>query len=370
MFSKICRHEHGDHHCCCGGGGCGCHGNGEHHHEHEHSGTCGCGCGPKSEEAQNLEVPFILISLAALLASFGISYFKIHFPGFPLSDPAWIAVILCGIPLIKAGFTNLFVKRKITSSLLISVAILASLALQFFMTFSGGGNVESHHESYIFAAGEIAFLMALGEWLEDRTVKKAKAGIENLIKISPKKALRECDGKTEEIDVEALQIGDFVRVRPNDSIPADGEIVDGNSSVNQANMTGESLPIDKTVGDLVFAGTQNLTGSLLVKVSKKAEDTAIARLIRYVKNAEQKKAPIQRTADKWASKVVPAAIVLSILVFVFANFILDVGAKEAVIRGVTILVVFCPCAFALATPPAVASGIGNGGNNWILVKSC
>ncbi len=237
------------------------------------------------------------------------------------------------------------------------------------MTFSGGGNVESHHESYIFAAGEIAFLMALGEWLEDRTVKKAKAGIENLIKISPKKALRECDGKTEEIDVEALQIGDFVRVRPNDSIPADGEIVDGNSSVNQANMTGESLPIDKTVGDLVFAGTQNLTGSLLVKVSKKAEDTAIARLIRYVKNAEQKKAPIQRTADKWASKVVPAAIVLSILVFVFANFILDVGAKEAVIRGVTILVVFCPCAFALATPTAVAAGIGNAAKNGILVKS-
>ncbi len=111
MFSKICRHEHGDHHCCCGGGGCGCHGNGEHHHEHEHSGTCGCGCGPKSEEAQNLEVPFILISLAALLASFGISYFKIHFPGFPLSDPAWIAVFLCGIPLIIAGCTKLFVKR-------------------------------------------------------------------------------------------------------------------------------------------------------------------------------------------------------------------------------------------------------------------
>ncbi len=332
--------------------------------------TCSCCGGSKSARAMELALPFIFISLASIVASFGISHFGFNFPGFPLSDPAWVAVILCGVPIIREGFTNFFVKKKITSALLVSVAIFASLGLQFFITFSGVSGDMHGHDSYIFAAGEIAFLMALGEWLEDRTVKKARAGVENLIKITPKKALLVRDnGETEEVPVEQLRVGDRVRVRPSDSIPADGEVVEGASSVDQSSMTGESLPVDKAAGDAVFAGTQNLSGSLLIRVSKRSGDSAISRLIEYVKNAEQRKAPIQRTADKWAAKIVPAAIICAILVFLLSFFILDVGTKESVKRGVTILVVFCPCAFALATPTAIAAGIGNAARNGILIKS-
>ncbi len=335
--------------------------------EQNSSGNC---CGVSENNIfKDLEVPFMLVGLASLVASFGISHFEIDFPGFPLSDPSWLAVILCGIPILKGGFGSLFFSKKITSALLISLAIIASLCLQFFISFSGA-NIEVGHGSCIFAAGEISFLMALGEWLEDCTVRKARAGVENLIKISPKKALREHpDGTIEEVPVEQLEIGDLVRVRPSDPIPTDGTVVEGISPVDQSSMTGESVPVDKVAGDDVFAGTQNLSGSLLIRVSKRSEETTIARLIDYVKNAEQRKAPIQRTADKWASKIVPAAITFSVIVFLFARFVLNVDAMEAAIRGVTILVVFCPCAFALATPTAIAAGIGNAARNGILIKS-
>lgn len=331
--------------------------------------ACGC-CAAKEKAANRRERAFLAVSLASLIAGFAISRSELHFPGFPLTDPSWIAVVLCGAPILNAARRALFRDKKITSSLLISVAILAAIALQIFVSFGGNADGAHAHDSYIFAAGEIAFLMALGEMLEAWTVKKSRKGIESLMKLAPKLAERKtADGGTETVPAERLARGDVVFVRPNDMIPADGEIIAGESSVNQASLTGESVPVDKFVGDAVLAGTWNQSGALTIRVSKPNAENTISRLIRLVREAEAKKAPIQRIADRWAARIVPAAIVCAILVAAFARFVLETDFLTALIRGVTILVVFCPCAFALATPTAIAAGVGNAARRGILVKS-
>ena len=313
---------------------------------------------------------FLLISLVALIAGFAISKSGVHVPAFPLTDPSWLAVILCGAPIFRAAGTALVRERRITSSLLISSAIVATLALQFFSFFFGNASSAHTHDSYIFAAGEIAFLMALGEMIEEWTVKKSRKGIESLIALTPKLAHRKnAQGETETVPAETLRRGDVVFVRPDDMIPADGEIIDGESSVNQANLTGESVPADKGPGDTVFAGTWNRSGALTVRVTKANAENTISRLVRLVREAEEKKAPVQRIADRWAARIVPAAIICAIGVALFAHFVLGTDFQTALIRGVTILVVFCPCAFALATPTAVAAGVGNLARRGILVKS-
>lgn len=329
------------------------------------AGTC---CGG-TKRASSREGLYLWISFVALLASFLIAHFDVAFPGFPLSDPAWIAVVLCGLPILCGACDSLFRFRKITSALLISVGIFASLGLQFFMEF--GDVSETHcHGSYIFAAGEIAFLMALGEMLEKRTLRKTREGIEALVRISPKLATRikPC-GNTERVAVEALRPGDCIVVRSDEMIPADSVVVEGFSAVNQSSLTGESVPVDKGSGDSVLAGTWNLSGILKLRVTKFSVDTAIARLIRLVEEAESKKAPIQNIADRWAAKIVPAAMICSVLVFAVAFWFLGVGAESSLVRAVTILVVFCPCAFALATPTAIAAGIGNAARHGVLIKS-
>ncbi len=314
---------------------------------------------------------FLLISFVALIAGFAIAQSGVHVPAFPLTDPSWIAVVLCGAPIFHAAWTALVRERRITSSLLISSAIVATLALQFFSFFFGNADGGAHtHDSYIFAAGEISFLMALGEMIEEWTVKKSRKGIEALVALTPKLAHKKnANGEPETVPAETLHRGDIVFVRPDDMIPADGEIVEGSSSVNQANLTGESVPVDKGPGDEVFAGTWNRSGALTVRVTKANAENTISRLVRLVREAEEKKAPVQRIADRWAARIVPAAIVCAILVALFAHFALGTSFQTALIRGVTILVVFCPCAFALATPTAVAAGVGNLARRGILVKS-
>lgn len=331
----------------------------------------GNACCPSAQKKVLLSEGFVLIiSLASLVTGFALSKSTVHVPGFPLTDPSWIAVALCGFPIFRAAWNALLRERKITSSLLISIAILSAIALQVFAVFGGNADSAHTHDSYIFAAGEIAFLMALGEMIETYTVKKSGKGIEALITLAPKRAQRKtADGGTETVPAEELKRGDIVFVRPDDTIPADGVILDGESSVNQESLTGESIPVDKAPGDSVLAGTRNRSGALTVKVSKPNAESTLARLIRLVREAEAKKAPIQHIADRWASCVVPAAIFCSVLVALFAYFILDTNFLTALIRGVTILVVFCPCAFALATPTAIAAGVGNAARRGILVKS-
>ena len=212
----------------------------------------------------------------------------------------------------------------------------------------------------LFAAGEVAWIMALGALLEDWTVERAKKGLKNLIDLTPQKG-RIIDGNKEKIvSVDEIKIGDTLRILPGETVPVDGEIVMGNSSLDQSIMTGESLPIDKSVGDEVFCGTMNMFGSIDIKATSLGENSSLQKLIDLVKKSDENQAPTQRIADKWATWLVPIALIIAIGAWIIT------GEVE---RAVTVLVVFCPCALILATPTAIMAAIGQATKYGVLIKS-
>ena len=255
-------------------------------------------------------------------------------------NPAWGTVIISGIPMLLLAMTRLIREKWISSALLIAIAMVASLLI-----------------GEVFAAGEVAWIMALGALLEDWTVERAKKGLKNLIDLTPQIA-RLTNGDV--IPVSEVKLGDIIRVLPGENIPVDGEIIKGTSSIDQSVMTGESLPIDKTLGDEVFCGTTNMFGAIDIKATSLAEDSSLQKLIDLVKVADEKKAPTQRIADKWATWLVPVALIIAIAAW------LVTGNIE---RGVTVLVVFCPCALILATPTAIMAAIGQATKHGVLIKS-
>lgn len=264
-----------------------------------------------------------------------------------LIDPAWVTVILSGYPLLYLAITRLIYEKWISSALLISIAMIASIAIGEF-----------------FAAGEVAFIMAVGAILEDKTVERAKKGLKQLINLVPVQGRRlrpDIIGINEEmVSVEQIQRDDILRVLPGETIPVDGEIIAGNTSVDQSIMTGESLPIDKGEGDSVFSGTINCFGSIDIIATKVGEDSSLQKLIRLVEEAENSKAPMQRIADKWATWLVPIALAIAVITFIITG---------ELIRAVTILVVFCPCALALATPTSIMAAIGQATKHGVIIKS-
>ncbi|WP_407412805.1 heavy metal translocating P-type ATPase [Methanobrevibacter sp.] len=258
-------------------------------------------------------------------------------------NPAWGTVIISGIPMLLLAMTRLIREKWISSALLIAIAMVASLLI-----------------GEIFAAGEVAWIMALGALLEDWTVERAKKGLRNLINLTPQTGRRIINGTEEIIPVDEIKIGDTLRILPGESVPVDGEIINGTSSLDQSIMTGESLPIDKEVGDEVFCGTMNLYGAIDIKATSLGENSSLQKLINLVKAADEKQAPTQRIADKWATWLVPVALAIAIAAW------LVTGNIE---RGVTVLVVFCPCALILATPTAIMAAIGQATKYGVLIKS-
>jgi heavy metal translocating P-type ATPase len=258
-------------------------------------------------------------------------------------NPAWGTVIISGIPMLLLAMTRLIREKWISSALLIAIAMVASLLI-----------------GEIFAAGEVAWIMALGALLEDWTVERAKKGLRNLINLTPQTGRRIADGKEEVISVDEIKIGDTLRILPGESVPVDGEIISGTSSLDQSIMTGESLPIDKEVGDVVFCGTMNMYGAIDIRATSLGENSSLQKLIDLVKAADEKQASTQRIADKWATWLVPVALFIAIAAW------LVTGNIE---RGVTVLVVFCPCALILATPTAIMAAIGQATKYGVLIKS-
>ncbi len=302
-------------------------------------------------------VPMLWLSGLCLALSFVTEYIVPIAGGsftFPV-NPAWLSLFISGLPLAKSAISNVLAGR-IKSSLLITIAMIAAVYI---------GDV--------FAAGEVAFIMALGGWLEDRTVAKAKKGIESLLNLLPdlgRKLVRLDDGSLQEemLDAKDLHVGDIVRVFPGESFSADGVIIDGVTSVDQSIMTGESLPIDKSPGDTVFAGTINRFGSVDVEVRKAFSDSSLQKMIRLVEDAENNKAPTQRLVDKWAGWLVPLACVIAVITYVVIAY--GMGQSDvALVRAVTVLVVFCPCALALATPTTIMAAIGQATKQGVLIKS-
>ncbi len=281
------------------------------------------------------EIALLALSGAALLLSIaGVRPADI--------DPAWAAIVLCGIPILLEAFIGLVTAFDIKADVLVSLALVASVVI-------------GEH----FAAGEVAFIMQLGALLEDLTVARARAGIEKLVHLTPRTARRLRGGAEEIIPAEQVCVGDMLRVLPGEAIPVDGVITEGNTSVDQAVMTGESLPVDKGPGDAVSSGTVNQFGAFVMRAQKVGQDSSIQRMIRLVQSADAGKARIVGIADRWATWVVVVALAAAALTWLVTG---------QVIRAVTILVVFCPCALVLATPTAIMAAIGNATKHGALVR--
>ena len=279
------------------------------------------------------DIAFLVLGGVSLLFSF--------FGTFPV-DPAWLAILLCGIPILKEAAVGLVTRFDIKADVLVSLALIASVAI-----------------GEIFAAGEIAFIMQLGSLLEELTVARARAGIEKLVHLTPRTARRLTPDGEETVPAEAVAVGDVLRVLPGETIPVDGVVRSGQTAVNQAVMTGESLPVDKGPGDEVFSGTVNQFGAFEMEAAKVGEDSSIQRMIRLVQSADAGKAKIVGIADRWATWIVVIALTAAALTWLITG---------QVIRAVTILVVFCPCALVLATPTAIMAAIGNATRHSFLVR--
>lgn len=261
-------------------------------------------------------------------------------------DLAWVAVIVSGLPLLYLAIKRIIYNKgisKISSALLISIAMIAAIAI-----------------GDIFAAGEVAFIMALGEILEDLTTDRAKRGLKKLIDLAPVTGRVIVNGKEKTVDANDIKIGDIIRILPGEKIPVDGVVLNGSSSVDQSVMTGESLPVDKNEGDEVFCGTINRFGSIDISATAVGNDSSLQKLIKMVHDAEDKKAPMARIADKSASILVPVALLIAIITGI---------VTQDIVRAVTILVVFCPCALVLATPTAIMAAIGQATKHGVIIKS-
>lgn len=287
---------------------------------------------------------FLLLDLVPhLIEEFG--GMPMHLNVLPFA-PAWITVLISGIPLLYLAVWRIIYNpgiSKISSALLITIAMFAAIAI-----------------GDLFAAGEVAFIMAIGAILEEMTTNRAKKGLKNLIRLAPTQGRRLKDGKEEMIPAEEIRHGDVLRILPGETIPVDGKILTGETSVDQSVVTGESLPVDKEVGEDVFCGTINCFGAIDITATKVGEDSSLQKLIRMVQDAENKQAPMQRIADKAASWLVPVALLIAIGAYI---------GTGNIVTAVTVLVVFCPCALVLATPTAIMAAIGQATKHGVIIKS-
>ena len=287
-------------------------------------------------------IPMTVVGGVFLVLSFVLPRVGVNLP----VDPAWVAVIVSGVPLLYLAVWRIIYNpgiSKISSALLITVAMIAAIII-----------------GDLFAAGEVAFIMALGAILEDMTTNRAKKGLKQLISLAPTEGRRLTDEGEELIPAAEIRREDILRVLPGETVPVDGIIVVGETSVDQSVMTGESLPVDKTVGDEVFCGTVNRFGAIDIRATKVGEDSSLQKLIRLVREAEDKKAPMARIADKFASWLVPVAMLIAIVTGL---------VTWDITRAVTVLVVFCPCALVLATPTAIMAAFGPATKHGVIIKS-
>ena len=286
--------------------------------------------------------------ITAVFAGISIISLVLSLSGFPGRtvlpfDIAWAAIILCGVPILTGAVKGLIWEHDVKADVLVAMALVASVTA----------------EEY-FAAGEVALIMQIGSLLEDYTSEKANESIGKLIRLSPQKGHVVREGKVFEVSPSELQAGDTVRVLAGETVPVDGKILDGETTIDQSVMTGESIPVDKKTGDTVRSGTINRFGTFTMRVEKRSEDSSLQRMIRLTKEAEENKAPIVSLADKWATWLVFGALAWAGGTWMITGEFM---------RAVTVLVVFCPCAFILATPTAVLAGIGNAAKYGIIIRS-
>jgi len=294
------------------------------------------------------EVAFIvLIGAGILLNALGI--FK-TLPGTNL-DTAVLLTVIGGWRIFYESFSELLLHRRIGADLAVSIAAIAALLIGEYL-----------------AAAEVIFIMLIGGALEHYAVAKTHSALEKLLELAPKTARIKRDGEELEVPVEQVQVGDIVIVRSGERIPVDGIVIAGRSSVNQAPLTGESIPVDKTVGDEVFAGTLNELGVLEIRTTHVGSETKLGQIVQLVREAQERKGKVQRLADKYAQWFVPVLLFVGGLTFVLAQFGLGLETQQTLLRVVSVLVVACPCAMVLATPTAVVASLGRLARTGILAK--
>ena len=320
----------------------------QHEHKHVHDDTCGCG---HDHSHSSVHLWQLVLGVVFVLNAYLVDW--LFAAGTTLaSASAFIGAIILGYPIVVTAIKDLRVGR-LSINELVAIAVLAAFASEDYKT-----------------AGVVAFFMLTGELIETRTAEGARDSIESLIKLTPTKARRIKRGagdkpgaapeNEEEVAASELRVGDIIRIRPGDNVAADGVILTGQGSFNQATITGESLPADKKPGDEVFAGTQNLTGLLEIKVSRAGEDTTLGRVRELIIAAEQTKLPIQKIVDQYMGFYTPLVLVIGALVWAFTHQ-LD--------RVIAVFVVSCPCAFILATPTAMVAALSAAARLGILIKN-
>lgn len=308
-------------------------------HDHRQDPDCES-CGHDHEHTP-VRLTQTVIGLVFIINSYAVD-FLFDKGTMVASFSAMVGAIILGYPIVWTSFKD--IRRGILSiNELVGIAVLAAFA-------SGDYKV----------AGLVAFFMLLGEIIETRTAAGARASIESLIKLTPTKARRIVGNKEEEVAAKDLSVGDVIRVRPGDNVAADGVIASGQGSFNQANITGESLPVDKKPGDEVFAGTINLTGVLEIRVSRAGHDTTLGRVRDLILAAEKTKLPIMRLVDQYMVYYTPLVLVMGALVWAFT---------QNLERVIAVLVVACPCAFILATPTAMVAALSSAARLGILIKN-
>jgi Zn2+/Cd2+-exporting ATPase len=307
--------------------------------QHEHDDNCGCG---HDHEHSVVHLWQAVLGVVFVLNAYIVDW--LFESGTTLANAsAMIGALILGYPIVVTAVKDLRVGR-LSINELVAIAVLAAFA---------SGNYET--------AGVVAFFMLTGEIIETRTAEGARDSIESLIKLTPTKARRLLkDGSEEEVAASQLAVGDVIRIRPGDNVAADGVIVNGQGSLNQATITGESLPADKKTGDEVFAGTQNLTGVLEIKVSRAGTDTTLGRVRELIIAAEKTRLPIQKIVDQYMGFYTPLVLVIGALVWAFTH---DLN------RVIAVFVVSCPCAFILATPTAMVAALSAAARLGILIKN-
>ena len=311
-----------------------------HHHDHDHEHGEGCGCGHDHEHAP-VKLWQTIFGIVFVFNAFLVDWMFTK-GGTVASASAMIGAIILGYPIVWTAAKDIW-RGVLSINELVAIAVLAAFASGDYKT-----------------AGVVAFFMLLGEIIETRTAEGARDSIESLIKLTPTKARRINQQGEEEVAAQDLAIGDVIRIRPGDNVAADGLIVTGQGSFNQATITGESLPVDKKPGDEVFAGTQNLTGVLEIKVTRAGTDTTLGRVRELILAAEKTKLPIQKIVDQYMGFYTPLVLVIAELVWAFTRNLNNV---------ISVIIFSCPCAFILATPTAMVAALSAAARLGILIKN-
>ncbi|MFW0966501.1 MAG: heavy metal translocating P-type ATPase, partial [Thermacetogeniaceae bacterium] len=307
-----------------------------------------------------LSFPFLVIMLEHLFGLSLPSWLTSYTTQFLLATPVQF---IAGFPFYKGAFTAL---RGGSANMDVLVALGTSAAYFYSLII---GLIDPHAHLYFEASAVLITLILLGKYLESMAKGRTSEAIRKLMGLQPKTARVIRDGQEQEVNISEVAVGDLVVVRPGERIPVDGVVKEGYSSVDESMLTGESVPVDKQVGDLVTGATVNKYGSIKFEATQVGRDTVLAQIIRVVQEAQGSKAPIQRLADVVAGYFVPAVVVIALGTFALWFWVLDAGnLSRALINATAVLVIACPCAMGLATPTSIMVGTGRGAENGILIR--